>query len=255
MPKKNSRKRPLDLRKLATRQRQDTMASYLKRFGLDRHVVKGQSGKMVPKPYCQHRAADLRWKLEKKAIKTLRDIRPDEVLVMVTLVLPWAKSDHLPFDPAILRRIQSRMQAIFMDAEEVVAIIGAVEADFNRIEGMKPYWEHTVHLLARVKASKPSEVTGLLKGYLDLEPTATTRRPVMTKSVYDVAGAARYIFKSLALGPVCERSTWFGRNTGPRARTFTRKIRLKRPQLANWLSSLALHDLSDRVIWHPRAER
>lgn len=255
MPKSRTPKRPIDLRKDATRNRQAVMAQHLRRTGLSRLVSETDGRITLPKAYCQTRGAKLRWKLEKKAVAASEDLRPGERKMMVTVLLSEMASQDRPFDPKLLIRIQESLENLFKDSPEIRVMIGAIETDFNRASGGRAFWDHSAHLILVVKAREVSDVTELFKDGLGLESTSDTRRPVLSRPIYDTAGAARYAFKSFTVGPVCERSSWVGRGPTGRTRTFTRKIRLKRPQLISWLRSLEYHDPSDRLIWHSRTKR
>lgn len=232
------------------------MADVLKRVGLLAPHCYGALANGAPnlsRSHCQYRAIIMRRGFERDAFALLSKVPKDCISVMFTAVIP-GELQKRPFKQSKVGFFRHYISKRLKMSEKIVDFIGVYEADYLSGED-RSGWVLTLHGVATVKASNFRSASRAVHELLGLTSNAIAYRPVLVRQIHDLAGALRYIFKSFSAPSIVERASWFGKTENGKQRRFSRKLRLKTPQLRQLSKSLVKESLDERVIWSSRRAR
>jgi len=232
------------------------MGDALRRLGLLDDFSCGVMANGAPSlepSHCQFQAMAMRRQSERDAFALLSKAPEGCISVMFTAVVPGDLQKR-PFKQSELGSFRHYITERLMRSEEIVDFIEVYEADYLSGED-RSGWVITLHGVATVKASNFRSASRTFHDLIDLTSNAVAYRPVLVRQIHDLAGAVRYIFKSFSAPSIVERASWFGETADGKPRRFSRKLRLKTPQLRQLSKSLVKQNLDERVIWSSRRAR
>lgn len=232
------------------------MGDALRRLGLLDDLSRGILANGAPSlelSHCQFKAKIMRCHFEREAFELLSEVPEGCIAVMVTAVIS-EKLQKRPFKQSEVGPFRHYLRERLKRSEKIVDFVGAYEADYLSGEGLCG-WVLTVHAVVTVKASNFRTASKAVHDLIDLTSNAIAYRPVLVRQIHDLAGALRYIFKSFSAPSIVERASWFGETADGKRRRFSRKLRLKTPQLRQLSKSLVKESLGERVIWSSRRAR
>ncbi|MCW0044926.1 hypothetical protein OIU13_00030 [Brevundimonas sp. BT-123] len=232
------------------------MADALRRVGSLEDFSRGVMANGAPRldpSHCQFHAMAKRRHYERDAFALLSEVPDGCIAVMFTAVVS-EKLQKRPFKQSEVGSFQHYLCERLTGSEEIIDFVGVYEADYLSGEG-RFGWVLTLHGVVTVKASNFRSASRAVHDLIDLTSNAIAYRPVLVRQIHDLAGALRYIFKSFSAPSIVERASWFGETVDGKPRRFSRKLRLKTPQLRQLSKSLVKESLDERVIWSSRRAR
>lgn len=230
-----------DLTNKRTRARQRQMMLALRRTNLGSHIKQELPEIRLHPPFCQWEARDRRIELHRKAKRLFAGLMPFETLSFATWIV--FESRH----PTNLTLISTKgildRFAVAVRSLGGTAIAAATEVDFDVKLGV---WQQSVHaIIRRPLGPDHKRFSATLKSALTVSADiAAPYRPLVVKAVTELDGLISYVFKSLTLLSITQRSTW----RTPEGKSRSCKQELRTRQLRQLLNQALTSSISAQLI-------